>query len=94
MRLTSLYKCCIDALQEIKRLDGRVSILLVRLELWGIGLFSNDILTLDNILDNREDRIREYLSKTFVHIAIAEGMGIFVALINDNSVGFSQNLPL
>jgi hypothetical protein len=77
--LASLYQICLDTLRNLSMIslfDKSLSPLLSRLELWGIGLFEEDILHLDHVLwadFDRNIKLRDIIAKFLVYIAIAEG---------------------
>ena len=77
--LASVYRVCLDMLRSLSMIspfNGRLQPLLTRLELWGIGLFDDDNLRLDDIFRadfDRNIKLREILLRFFVHVLIAEG---------------------
>lgn len=76
--LGTIFHDCLDLLRNISTLiasqDLRKS--LARMELWGIGIFEDNMLNLDSVLKadfNRNLLLWETIARSFVYIAIAEG---------------------
>jgi len=95
--LRSLYNLCFRILRSLVE-TGKMEKLkpsFAALEMWGISLFEPDVLALDELFaanPDRTARLRDMITKCFVHIAIAEGKRILVSVRPVLTTWLTENL--
>jgi hypothetical protein len=84
VNISSLHTLCLDCLVHVSFITtSKARKLAGLLERWSIGLFDKVPVTLDSLLlakDNSNKNLRQFILRTLVHIAIAEGRKTYKAL--------------